>query len=268
MESQVYEKIRSILRLIRPEEFSYLFPGYGDGQFSGHVSQGITADYGSSFTIESKSELFPTKDRRGPFRDNPGRSLISPEKVRPGIDYFSLKRDDFDETEWELEEQKAEKIRQAIQEIQDQYGITIEEFEMYLSYTRKPSRLVISPSGKITLPDYDWLEVKMDTLAKAVYILYLRHPEGIGFKDMPDHQAEMLDIYRSLSNRSDTSTFTKSIERLCNTVENNSLNEKVSRIKRAFLNVMDERIAQYYYIKGPAGGIRKIDLDRNLIKVM
>jgi len=107
--------------------------------------------------------------------------------------------------------------------------------------------------------------VKMDTLSKVVLILFMKHPEGIAYRDLWDHKAEMMDIYGRLSRRLDKVKMEESIDFLCNTVEENSINEKVSRVKRAFLNAVDEDIASQYYIKGPAGGIRKIDLDRRFV---
>ena len=105
----------------------------------------------------------------------------------------------------------------------------------------------------------------MDPLCKVVYILYLNHPEGIAFKDMVDYKDEMLGIYGRLSNRFDVEGIEESIDRLCNSVYSNSLNEKVSRIKRAFRNTVDDRLASQYYIEGPAGGVKKINLDRSLV---
>lgn len=42
--------------------------------------------------------------------------------------------------------------------------------------------------GRILLPDYGDREIKMTPLAKAVYLLFLRHPMGIKFKCLPDHR--------------------------------------------------------------------------------
>ena len=39
----------------------------------------------------------------------------------------------------------------------------------------------------------------------------------------------------------------------------------MSRIKKAFKDIVDDRIAQFYYIKGQAGEPRKIAIDRDLV---
>ncbi len=35
-------------------------------------------------------------------------------------------------------------------------------------------------------------------LVKTVYLLYLKHPEGIAFKQLPDYRQELIDIYKTL----------------------------------------------------------------------
>ena len=100
-----------------------------------------------------------------------------------------------------------------------------------------------------------------------IFIFYLRHPEGIAFNELWDHREEMMSIYGCLTRRLDLDGMKESIDRLCNTVENNSINEKVSRVKKAFLNSVEEEIASKYYIKGSAGDIKKIELRRDLVNI-
>ena len=53
---------------------------------------------------------------------------------------------------------------------------------------------------KIYLPDYKNVEIKMTTLPKALYILFLRHPEGIILKQLSDFEPELMKIYQIISN--------------------------------------------------------------------
>jgi hypothetical protein len=41
------------------------------------------------------------------------------------------------------------------------------------------------------------MEIKMEPLTKAVYLLFLNHPEGILFKHLPDYRQELANIYGS-----------------------------------------------------------------------
>ena len=40
------------------------------------------------------------------------------------------------------------------------------------------------------------MEIKMEPLVKAVYLLFLKHPEGIVFKCLPDYRKELAELYK------------------------------------------------------------------------
>lgn len=73
-------------------------------------------------------------------------------------------------------------------------------------------------------------EIKMPILSKALYFTLLHHTEGIAIKYLSDYKEELQQWYNILSNRIDT---TQSIETLIDPT-NNSANEKLSRIRKAF----------------------------------
>lgn len=129
----------------------------------------------------------------------------------------------------------------------------------------KPSRLVVTKDHRILLPDYNNLEIKMSALPKAVYLLFLKHPEGIIFKNLPDYQNELLDIYLKFTDRESGDVIMKSIEDVTNP-NKNSINEKCTRIREAFISHFDAKtIAKYYVIDGRRGEAKKILLDINLV---
>ena len=108
------------------------------------------------------------------------------------------------------------------------------------------SKIEITTDYKIMLSDYG-KEVKMTPLQKTLYIFYLRHPEGVAFKMLSAYYDELLAIYKVLSNREDLEKQQHSIRRLVDATDN-AINEKCSRIKEAFLKVVDDFIAQNYYL--------------------
>lgn len=125
------------------------------------------------------------------------------------------------------------------------------------------SRLVITTDGRVLLVDYK-KEVKMTLLPKMVLILFLRHPEGILFKDLSSYRDEMLKIYNALSPENDPIQVEQSVQRLT-TPTDNSINEKCARIREAFLKVVDDSIAANYYVRGARALPKSISLDRNLL---
>ena len=127
------------------------------------------------------------------------------------------------------------------------------------------SRLVITKDFRILLPDYNNKEIKMSPLPKAVFVLFLKHPEGIIFKQLHDYYSELLGIYKQLTNRFLEIRIRKSIRDLTDPTKN-SINEKCSRIREAFLKEFDDRFAHNYYVTGKYGEPKKIILPRELVE--
>ena len=127
------------------------------------------------------------------------------------------------------------------------------------------SRLVITKDYRITLPDYNGIEVKMEPLVKAVYLLFLKHPEGILFKELCDFREELLDIYKGLKPLGLNKRTIQSIEDVTNPLLN-SINEKCARIRSAFVKEFDEGLAKNYFVTGERGDVKKISLPRDLVE--
>ena len=126
-----------------------------------------------------------------------------------------------------------------------------------------PSRLVIDKHNKIFLPDYN-TEIKLSPIHKAVFFLFLKHPEGIYFKDLPSYKEELGRIYGSITGREDQDAIDESIDKLTNPFDN-SINEKCARIKNAFVSEFREELAQWYFIDGRKGEKKAIKLPRDLV---
>lgn len=127
----------------------------------------------------------------------------------------------------------------------------------------KFSRLTITKGGTVLLTDYN-KEVRMEPLTKAVYLLFLKHPEGIAFKALPDYRKELAELYATIKPLGLNDRVIKSIEDVTNPLLN-SINEKCSRVKAAFLSEVDTSLADQYYITGKGGEPKKVTLPRKLI---
>lgn len=128
----------------------------------------------------------------------------------------------------------------------------------------KISKLRITKDGRIFLPDYNNKEIQMTPIHKAVYFLYLKHPEGIAFKLLQDYRGELIMLYKKVK-PSYTHDDERRIDDLIDPF-NNSINEKCSRIRASFIKEFDEHLAQYYYIRGTRGEARYISLPRKLVE--
>lgn len=135
----------------------------------------------------------------------------------------------------------------------------------------KLSRLVITKDFKIILPDYNYMEIKMEPIVKSVFLLFLENEDGIPFKCLSDYRERLTAIYNKVKEFTNDGT-RLSTDRVWQTIYNltnplsNSINEKCTRIKEAFLSQFDEHLANYYYITGKRGEPKKITLPRKLIE--
>ena len=132
-----------------------------------------------------------------------------------------------------------------------------------LKHQVKFSRLTVTKDGAVMLTDYN-KEVRMEPLTKAVYLLFLKHPEGIAFKTLPDYRKELAELYNIIKPLGFNDRVIKSIEDVTNPTLN-SINEKCSRIKAAFLAEVDASLVDHYYITGKSGEEKKITLPRKLV---
>ena len=112
----------------------------------------------------------------------------------------------------------------------------------------KLSRLLITKDYRFILTDYQ-KEVELQPVHKAVYLLFLTHPEGIEFKRLGDYREELTRYYMATAKLMDKEKIIEGVDHLVNPLDN-AINEKCSRIKKVFLDMMDEYTASYYIISG------------------
>lgn len=114
---------------------------------------------------------------------------------------------------------------------------------------RRLCRLLITRDYRFFLLGEQRREVVLNPVHKAVYLLFLAHPEGIEFKRLSDFREELLGYYMATARLMDKEAIRESVDMLVDPL-NNSINEKCSRIKKVFLELMDEYTASYYIISG------------------
>ena len=127
------------------------------------------------------------------------------------------------------------------------------------------SPLVVNNDLKIVLSYYNEVEVKMPAMCRAIYILFLKHPEGIALKDIADYRAELEDIYSIVMPGRNEERAKEAIDNLVDPMSN-TLNEYISKIKRCFkLCIIDKNLVNQYCITGKRGEPYRIALDQSLI---
>jgi len=157
-----------------------------------------------------------------------------------------------------------------------EFGLTSMDVEDIMTGHQRPKKLYITKKHKFYISnrplfsdkcpdDMPRTEIRLSPLDKAIYLLFLNHPEGINFSYLPDYREELLVIYRSLMNYRTSAEMVRSVEDVTDPTKN-SINEKCARIRRAFVSHLGAYKAEPYIISGPRGEKKKISLDRDYVQ--
>ena len=124
----------------------------------------------------------------------------------------------------------------------------LEELRIEAART-KLSRLLITKDYRFFLVDYQNQEVELQPVHKAVYLLFMAHPEGIEFKRLREYREELTRYYMATAKLMDKEKIIEGVDHLVNPLDN-AINDECSLIKKVFLDMMDEYTANYYIISG------------------
>lgn len=130
------------------------------------------------------------------------------------------------------------------------------------------STLLITGQGRIFLPQYNNIEIRLMPKAKALYFLFLKHPEGICFKDLPDHRDELARYYRRFARSGSPEAIEEAIDYMVYVLSGDADVQRTrikSAIKEAFTGQICEMYAQNYTIEGTKGQLMKVNLPEDKI---
>lgn len=143
-------------------------------------------------------------------------------------------------------------------------GIALGAIHKFIDKQEPLSPLVITEDLRLMLPLYN-LEIELSAQMKALYFLFLNHPEGIILQHLEDYHSELMNYYRQTNKGQLTPKMEESIKKL-EVYGNNQLNVLITRIREAFCLKFDERLACNYFISGKRGEPYKIPLDPQLVE--
>lgn len=114
-------------------------------------------------------------------------------------------------------------------------------------------------------------EIEMWPLPKSVFLLYLKHPEGIPADEAPSYEEELLDIYAAVTGRTDREMMRESVRRLTDP-KDMQLQVKSSLANRAVLDcfgradISSPGEAEALVIRSRPGYRKGISLPRRKVK--
>lgn len=121
------------------------------------------------------------------------------------------------------------------------------------------SPLIVDSALQIRLPLYE-LILNLPPLAKALYLLYVRHPEGLYRKQIADFKDELEALYQITSGCTDLVKTRHSIEQLTDFSKKN-MDRQMCIIHKTFRQALGDKAVHYL----PCGGrsqVRKLDFER------
>ena len=115
------------------------------------------------------------------------------------------------------------------------------------------SPIMFDDDFNISLPLYPNVSITLEPLPKALYILFLHHPEGIVLKDIQSYETEFKRIYIQVSGRKNPTVINRMFRAITDPTEN-LLHQNLSIIRRSFTSKLNYNIACNYI---PAHGRTK-----------
>ena len=148
-----------------------------------------------------------------------------------------------------------EKVRERLKEL----GV-----EETPNQRQEPIRLFIDKKYVIRMDAADGPEIPLRPLVKALFILFLRHPEGILLKQRDRYRQELEEIYAVICPNIAVEDVRARVGRLVN-LQDNSFSEKASVLNARLEDLLPKGTADNYKIQGYNGHPRRIPVNPLLV---
>lgn len=158
----------------------------------------------------------------------------------------------------------ARRVMEIIEEAAQDGGVEIvfaNDVRKYIDILQQEglSPLIVDSALQIRLPLYE-LTLDLPPLAKALYLLYVRHPEGLYRKQIADFKDELEALYQITSGSTDWAKTRHTIEQLTD-FSNKNMDRQMCVINKTFRQALGDKAVHYL----PSGGrsqVRKVDFER------
>ena len=136
--------------------------------------------------------------------------------------------------------------------------------EMECIEAAEPVDLYIDKHFVIRMGGADGSILALRPLVKTLFILFLKHPEGIILKQRDCYREELEKIYSTINPNTDREDVKARIARLVD-LQDNSFSEKASVLNARLEELLPDGIVENYQIRGYNGHPRKIQLNPLLV---
>lgn len=91
-------------------------------------------------------------------------------------------------------------------------------------------RVRIDAKGVLHFPNLENMSCPFAPIEKALYLFFVKHPEGVALRELSDHLPELLDLYRRIRNQEED-VARPVVQKLADPLDNSAY-EKISRINK------------------------------------
>ena len=167
-----------------------------------------------------------------------------------------------------LERMEAAELLALMEQVQERLkamGVSVDLAEVKPGpLAPSPVELYIDCHYTIRTDAPDGLALPLRPLVKALFILFLRHPEGILLKQRDRYRHELEEIYAVICPNTAAEDIKERVGRLVN-LQDNSFSEKASVLNARLEALLPAGMAQDYKIQGYNGHPRRIPLNPLLV---
>ena len=113
--------------------------------------------------------------------------------------------------------------------------------------TPTPSPLLIDPTNlSVTLVHHDRVINFNGVIPHCIYILYLKHPEGIPYEELEQHVEALIDHYDTIKGTKSRQQLLQSFSVLTDHRDRSRLNQEVSKLRRSVKEAVGEKLLPLY----------------------
>ena len=162
-----------------------------------------------------------------------------------------------------LEQMEAAELLALLAKVQERLkamGVSTGAAEMMAEPAAAPVDLHIDHHYSIRMGAPDGPVLLLRPLVKALFILFLRHPEGILLKQREQYRQELEEIYAVICPNTALEDVRARVGRLVNQ-QDNSFSEKASVLNARLEELLPKGMAQDYKIQGYNGHPRRVPLN-------
>lgn len=127
-----------------------------------------------------------------------------------------------------------------------------------------PVELYIDKKYRIRIDDYSGVQIPFRPLVRALFILFLKHPEGILLKDRARFQKDLEDIYGVIAPNVDAEDRHRRVQKLTD-LEDNAFSENLSILNATLDRIVPLSQVNILKVQGRNGYPRRIPLSPLLV---